>query len=201
MARQSTGEIELRWRVSMCCACAFIPNISSAYTLPFLCRREIRLALADVMIRQRGKPLTSEQEEVFRRCRLLEENQGESWRKIYSANYDVDMHMKHFDAEEGERSLDTGRAVGVVDCSAEELSSWLFDFCSKERMRISQENGHPARVVIRSPTNSNEVVVATVKKMPVRASELRTLISFYAIIIFLTFICSSRSRTGSSSRR
>ena len=60
-----------------------------------------------------------------------------------------------------------GRAKGTADCSAEEAAAWYFEFCSRERMATSREEGNPARLEIRKGEGKiNEKLVATVKKMP-----------------------------------
>ena len=59
------------------------------------------------------------------------------------------MSMKYFPPEKGERSIGTGKSVGIVDCSAEEVAAWVMDYCSNERMRISTEERNPARLELR----------------------------------------------------
>ena len=74
--------------------------------------------------------------------------------------------MKYFPPEKGERSVGTGKAVGVVGCSVEEVAAWVMDVCSNERMRISTEERNPARPELREKARVNEGTFATVKKMP-----------------------------------
>jgi len=138
--------------------------------------REKVTALAEVVRERRGVPLTEDQAEVFERCSELLGEEGEEeedwklkalgWKDLDSPSPDVKMWMKYFPPKKGERSVGTGRAVGVIDCSAEEFAAWQINFCSNERIRISNEEGNPARLVLRKESRLNEVTVATVKKFP-----------------------------------
>ena len=139
--------------------------------------REKVTALTAVMEEQRGVALMEDQAEVFERCEALnEETVGKEedwklkalgWKDLDSPSPDVKMWMKYFPPKKGERSVGTGRAVGVIDCSAEEFAAWQINFCSNERIRISNEEGNPARLMyVRKEARLNEVTVATVKKFP-----------------------------------
>ena len=55
--------------------------------------------------------------------------------------------------------------VTVIDCSALDALAYFFDVVSREDLRISSEQGNPARLVQRR-TGSNDAVVAVIKKMP-----------------------------------
>ena len=88
------------------------------------------------------------------------------WKVVESRSPNVKMSMKYFLPKKGERSVATGRASGMVDCEAAEVAAWLFDYCSRDRMRISQEEGHPARLIVEDKKVRNEIIFATVKKMP-----------------------------------
>ena len=60
----------------------------------------------------------------------------------------------------------TGKAVADIDASAEEVTAWLFDYCSRERMRINKEQSkNSPRIIVRS-NEVNTAVVATVKRFP-----------------------------------
>ena len=74
--------------------------------------------------------------------------------------------MKYFPPEKGERSIGTGKAVCVVDGSAEEVAAWVMDYCNNERMRVSKEERNPARLELREKARVNENTMATVKKFP-----------------------------------
>ena len=91
---------------------------------------------------------------------------GEGWSEIKSKYRDVDMSMRYFPPKEGERSVATGRADGIIDCSAEKAAAYFFDYCSRLRMRISLEEGNPARLIVEDNAALNEATVATVKSMP-----------------------------------
>ena len=60
----------------------------------------------------------------------------------------------------------TGRAEGIIDCSAEDVAAWLSDYCSNERVRRSCEKGDPARLVLENNAAANEITGASVKAMP-----------------------------------
>ena len=92
---------------------------------------------------------------------------GDGWAVLESPCPDVEMWIKYIPPRNGERSVATGKAVGVVDSSAKEVAAWLMDYCNYERMRISREEGNPARVMLREKARVNEVTFATVKKMPI----------------------------------
>ena len=76
------------------------------------------------------------------------------------------MSMKYLPLKKGERSVGTGQAVGIIDCSGEEVAAYLFDYCSRQRMRKSHEKKDPARLVVEDNAALNEATVATVKSMP-----------------------------------
>ena len=132
--------------------------------------KETRTAIAENMKRRRGMTLTSEQEKLFKRCMGLVEGYASQddadWKKLPTKYEAVDMHMKYFPPRKGERHCATGRAVGVADSSAEELAAYFFDYCSNARMDKSVEEGNKARLVLKSTTEPNEVIGATMKKMP-----------------------------------
>ena len=56
--------------------------------------------------------------------------------------------------------------MGIIDCSAEEVAAYLFDYCSRQRMHKSQEKKDPARLVVEDNAALNEAIFATVKSMP-----------------------------------
>ena len=75
------------------------------------------------------------------------------------------MWLKHAPPAEEDRSIAVGKAVGIVDAPPIQVCAWFFDFCSRERMRISREVGDPARLVVEERGN-HDAVVAAVKTMP-----------------------------------
>ena len=112
--------------------------------------RERVNALAKVMRERRGKPLMGDEVAVFESSEgLLGDGVEEGWKALESTSKEVEMSMKYFPPKKGERSVATGKAVGVVDYSAEEVAAWQMDYCSNERMRISKEEGNPARLELR----------------------------------------------------
>ena len=107
-------------------------------------------ALAEVMEKRRGKPLVEDQVALFKRCEaLLGEEGKEGWKPLESKSQEVEMKIQHFPPKQGERQVATGKAVGVADCSAEEIASWVVDILSNERTRISKEFKSPARLEFR----------------------------------------------------
>jgi hypothetical protein len=110
--------------------------------------------------------LTAEQREIYARCRALEKNAGGSgWIDISYSSPLVKMSMKHVPPQRGERSVALGMCEGVIDCSLLEACAWWGDFCSRERMRISGEEGNPARLIA-SRSSAHDCVVATIKRFP-----------------------------------
>ncbi|GMH61177.1 hypothetical protein TL16_g03202 [Triparma laevis f. inornata] len=130
--------------------------------------RETRDALAAVMREQRGRPLMDDQVPAFERCMSLQDGGGEGWKVLKPPPHctDTKMWLKYIPPQKGERSIGTGRAVGVVDSSAEDVGAWVMDYCSNDRMRISIEEGNPARLELRNKARINENSVASLKAMP-----------------------------------
>ncbi|GMH88395.1 hypothetical protein TL16_g11144 [Triparma laevis f. inornata] len=119
------------------------------------------------MARCRGEPLVKDQWPVFERC---EESLGDGgdtgWKALESTSEEVEMSMHYFPPKKRKRSVATGKAVGVVDCSVEEVAAWVINFCSNEWMRMNEEGGNPATLELREKARVNEGTFATVKKMP-----------------------------------
>ena len=108
--------------------------------------REGRDALAAIMIEERGTELMEDQVVVFDRClSLLGDGEDQGWKAIKSPSPDVEMKIKYFPPKNGERSIGTGKAVGVIDCTAEEVAAWVMDYTGNERMRTDAEEGNLAR--------------------------------------------------------
>ncbi|GMH55451.1 hypothetical protein TL16_g01910 [Triparma laevis f. inornata] len=129
--------------------------------------RERAAALAGKMIERRGEKLMEDQVAIFASCEeFLRDGGDERWKALESTSKDVEMSMKYFPPEKGGRSIGTGKAVGVVDGSAEEVAAWAMDYCSNERMRMNREAGNMARLELREKARVNENTVATVKTFP-----------------------------------
>jgi hypothetical protein len=90
------------------------------------------------------------------------------WRPLESPYEGVKMEIKYKQQEKGKKTLGFGRAECLADCSAEEAAAWFFEYCSRERMALSREEGNPARLEIRKwgEERVNEKLFATVKKLP-----------------------------------
>jgi hypothetical protein len=112
--------------------------------------------------------LDSDQTSVVNRCLALETDAAgdEGWIDLKSPSaFFVKMWMKQTPSNIGKRRLAIGRACVDVDCSAKSALGWTFLYCNRERMRISLEEGSPARIVSKE-TSDHDVVVATIKLMP-----------------------------------
>ncbi|GMI32785.1 hypothetical protein TeGR_g3036 [Tetraparma gracilis] len=96
---------------------------------------------------------------------LQSEAEDVPWEVIKSDFPLTKMWIKHVPAARGERSIAWGKAGCTVDCSAITVLAWSMAFCSRDRMRINEEEGNPARLVIeRNSPHSDSV--ATIKKVP-----------------------------------
>ena len=103
---------------------------------------------------------------TYFRCACLSSRRCSNSSTLISSSWNS---LRSSQPKKGERSVATGRAVGVIDNSAEEVAAWLFDYCSNERTRISKEEGNPARIELKVQEQErrvNEIKVATIKKMP-----------------------------------
>ncbi|GMI43365.1 hypothetical protein TrCOL_g9828 [Triparma columacea] len=92
----------------------------------------------------------------------------EGWRPLKSPHEGVKMEIKNKQQEKGKKTLGFGRAECVADCSAEEAAAWFFEYCSRERMALSREEGNPARLEIKKwgKERTNEKLFAIIKKLP-----------------------------------
>jgi hypothetical protein len=80
----------------------------------------------------------------------------------------VDMTMAHnTDAarEKNERQIAMGEATCVVDCDATEALAWAHLYCSRERVRLSEERQSPARVTVKE-TTVHDAIFASVRRFP-----------------------------------
>ena len=174
--------------------------------------REGVAALAKVIKERRGVALLEDQIGVFERCSaLLREGVGEGWKVLEPISLEVEMKVKYFLPGKGGRSVVTGKTVGDVDCSVEEVAAWLMDYCSKNRVRISMEEGNPARLELRKLMRENEMTFATVKKMPFmldnrefvtrqiwRSEEGKALIAFEPVDVKVDYGTALRTTRGSA---
>jgi hypothetical protein len=130
---------------------------------------EVREALVERM--REGVELEEDQKKVFGELEELFGGEDEKgWGPLESPYEGVKMDIKSKLKEEGhllESFAALGRAFGTVDCTAEEAAAWLFEYCSRERMALSREEGNPARLEVRERERGlHEKVFATVKKAP-----------------------------------
>ena len=56
--------------------------------------------------------------------------------------------------QQGGRKVGTGKAVAEIDASADDAAAWIFDYCSRVRMKINFEKGNLPRVII-APSRQN----------------------------------------------
>ena len=129
---------------------------------------EVRQALAETMRKSvQDVKLTAEQEEIFKNLDGLKE-EGKGWNALLSSTPDISMWIKYNQQKKGERSIATGKAEGIVDCTAEEVAALFFDLCSIERMRIRFEEGDLAQLQVtgRHERLVNEKIFGTVRKVP-----------------------------------
>ena len=59
------------------------------------------------------------------------------------------------------RSIATGKAEAEIDTSAEDAAAWIYDYCSRDRMRINFEEGNLPRIV--TMLGANAQITGTVK--------------------------------------
>jgi hypothetical protein len=117
----------------------------------------------------RVSELTAEQRRVFDEARVLQQEVNEegaiSWDPLPCSSPFVDMYSRFTRREFGDRPVSLGKAVALLDCTPKEALSYWFDFGGRERMKLSMEDGNPARLVCqkRSP---HDHVMACVVKMP-----------------------------------
>ena len=97
-------------------------------------------------------------------CRKLEMRGDRGWEALSSPSPFVTMSIKHA-PEDSSRSIAVGKATAVIDCSQLRALAWWFDFASRERMTISNEENNPARLVPFS-SSKHDNVIATIKTMP-----------------------------------
>jgi hypothetical protein len=87
------------------------------------------------------------------------------WNPLKSSSPFVTMKIKKAPPKQGERRLGLGMAEAVVDCPAHLAAAWLFAYNSRERKRINEEEGNPARLVV-CEYSLHDWLVATIKKFP-----------------------------------
>ena len=62
-----------------------------------------------------------------------------------------------------ERTINTVRGTDIIDAGPEEVCAYIYDFCSRDRLRFSRELGHPARLIITN--DGRQQLVASVKRV------------------------------------
>ncbi|GMH72745.1 hypothetical protein TL16_g05998 [Triparma laevis f. inornata] len=128
--------------------------------------QELRRANGETMHKMRGRALAKDQQEVFDRCQELGKD-DEGWLVTESPYEDVDLWMKDVQHRKVDAPMTIGRVQGIVDCSVEEMASWVMDFCSNERMRVSTKVGSEiARHMLSDHAMPNENTAAVVKRTP-----------------------------------
>ena len=90
------------------------------------------------------------------------------WTPINSTSPFVNMFVKNVYLEKSKKksaSVVCCRAETIVDCSAEEALAWQWDYVSYDRMKTSEREKHPGRLVV-SKKSPNDWILATLKKGP-----------------------------------
>ncbi|GMH76095.1 hypothetical protein TL16_g06968 [Triparma laevis f. inornata] len=132
--------------------------------------RENSCAIIKMMREMKGLPLRADQTEMFQRCINLYGDGGEQgWTAVDRVKKcpDIKMWLKYFPPQKGERQIATGKSIGICDCKAEDFAALAWDYCSRNRVRISKEAKNPARLMLRkSGVAPNEATMATIKRFP-----------------------------------
>ena len=113
----------------------------------------------------RIEQLDEKQTQVVDSCRAMVEAGEEEWAPLPSPSPFVAMWIKYKKPKKGERSIATGKAVTILDCSARVALAWWYLYCSRERVRLALEGGYKARIVV-SETTLHDSVVAAVHPLP-----------------------------------
>jgi len=109
--------------------------------------------------------LDEEQTRIVDCCRAMVEVEEEEWATLPSPSPFIAMRIKYKKPKKGERSIATGEATAIIDCSAHVALAWWHLYCSRERVRLSLEVGNKARLVV-SETTPHDNIVATVHTFP-----------------------------------
>ena len=110
--------------------------------------------------------LSDEQQHVVSTARALAADIATlPWIDIPTTIACVSMWYRHKPAKKGERTVAEGKCRGVVDCSTEYALAYWFQYCSRESLRISSEEGNPARLVV-AKRSAHDWTVASIKKLP-----------------------------------
>jgi hypothetical protein len=108
--------------------------------------------------------LTAEPTALVDRCLALETDAGNATSaELKSGSPFVEMAIVHRPARRGERDIAIGIAQAIMDCPPLDAASWFFTYCSRDRMRINNEQGHPAKLMWRD-YSPHDKVFASVKK-------------------------------------
>jgi hypothetical protein len=113
--------------------------------------------------------LSDEQKELLASCLTLASRRG-NLVKVGSPSPFVGMSMAYSSPQKGERSVALGRGEVVVDTSAHRALGWYFEFCSRERIRFSAEEGNLARICVQRLA-PHDATYATVKRFPIFLSD------------------------------
>jgi len=113
--------------------------------------------------------LDDEQRSIVGKCVALEPIGGRpsrvAWTPVRSTSPFVKMWLRFPETEGWGRTLAVGRASATLDCSPLEALAWWFDFASRSRVKLSNEEGNPARVVWKE-NGPHDNIVATIKQVP-----------------------------------
>jgi len=130
--------------------------------------------------------LTDEQKAIFAKCIALEQGSGVmKWQAHKSPSYLVKMMSRYTPSERGEAQSVFGKGTGLIDCSALEAVAWVFNCCSRDRIRVSREAHDPAR--LEKEITLHDKLFATIRRtqFPLQDRE-----------IVLRYLCASDASGG-----
>ena len=87
------------------------------------------------------------------------------WATIKSMSPFVDHKIKYAAPNLGERSITIGTSSSSIDSSKHEVAAHMFAYMSRERVRISFENGDKARLLV-DESSPHDHTIATIKQLP-----------------------------------
>ena len=82
--------------------------------------------------------LSAEQKRIFADCEMLDLTSAQTWFNLPSPSPHVHMEGRHNKHSTGRR-IALGRASTVLDCDPGVAVAWFYEYCSRERMRNSEE--------------------------------------------------------------
>ena len=143
--------------------------------------QEIRESIAATIKTYESADITVNEKDLFDSCSLLQQNFERLETKQFvetllptSPFVEFSMRLAHKGDRRREyhddsmigRGVGTGKGVADIDARVEDAVGWLFDMCSRERMRFNGEDNDRLPRIILSSNGTNSIVSATLKSMP-----------------------------------